>query len=394
MPLRDDLEATFRQLRPLVDAHVTTDRVRRYMRAISGIPAPSTAAAALRAPELRRLLAADEALGSSGLHLHEDFAGTGSTVILTGSTAPEKPVWCMAHLDTLSYLVQPRQGERYPLVPFGYHLMVDGSRTALAWRYDLATNRYGVIASGAIESEAGAPFFRTDDATVRLGAGDRVVFATPYEEDPTSGTFTGHTDNAGAVAALAVAAPVLARAGVEALLGFPDEEEGPQGGGSQMMGRGGTRIIDRLPPPELAIIADVQQAGGDPDADTHGGIENTTRLGGGAVLAEFSSLARGAVTPPHLYALARLASGVLAGLDVAIQESNNAYTSRSDDVSVLLKTPDILLLGFAGFNRHFDRGLPQGNLGDLVHLAKALVYMAALAPHYRALKHGLIGGDP
>jgi hypothetical protein len=161
-----------------------------------------------------------------------------------------------------------------------------------------------------------------------------------------------------------------------------------------MMGRGGTRIIDRLPPPELAIIADVQQAGGDPDADTHGGIENTTRLGGGAVLAEFSSLARGAVTPPHLYALARLASGVLAGLDVAIQESNNAYTSRSDDVSVLLKTPDILLLGFAGFNRHFDRGLPQGNLGDLVHLAKALVYMAALAPHYRALKHGLIGGDP
>ena len=136
MPLRDDLEATFRQLRPLVDAHVTTERVRRYMRAISGIPAPSTAAAALRAPELRRLLAADEALGSPGLHLHEDFAGTGSTVILTGSAAPEKAVWAMAHLDTLSYLVQPRQGERYPLVPFGYHLMAGGSRPALAWRYD------------------------------------------------------------------------------------------------------------------------------------------------------------------------------------------------------------------------------------------------------------------
>jgi hypothetical protein len=59
---------------------------------------------------------------------------------------------------------------------------------------------------------------------------------------------------------------------------------------------------------------------------------------------------------------------------VKIQLSNNLYTSRSDDVSVMLKTPNILLLGFPGFNRHFDLGEPTANIYDLVNLAKSMVY--------------------
>ncbi len=106
---------------------------------------------------------------------------------------------------------------------------------------------------------------------------------------------------------------------------------------------GQRRIAGLLPAPKIAIIADVQQGGGDPDADTRGGVENSTRLGGGAVLAEFSSLARGAVTPLGLYGLARRMADVIAGFDVRVQESNNAYSSRSDDVSVMLKTPNVLL---------------------------------------------------
>jgi hypothetical protein len=185
-------------------------------------------------------------------------------------------------------------------------------------------------------------------------------------------------DNAGGVAALAVAAPVLAEVGVEAMRAFPDEEEGPVGAGSQTMCRGSARIAGLLPPPKLAIIADVQQGGGDPDADTRGGVENSTRLGGGAVLSEFSSLARGAVTPFGLYGLARRMADVIAGFGVPVQESNNAYSSRSDDVSVMLKTPNVLLLGYPGFNRHFDRGLPRAHLDDVTHLAKAVVYASAL----------------
>jgi hypothetical protein len=80
---------------------------------------------------------------------------------------------------------------------------------------------------------------------------------------------------------------------VEALIAFPDEEEGPPGSGNQMIGRGSTRILNLLPVPELVVVSDVQQTGGD-----------VAKLGEGAILSEFSSLARGAVTPPHLYALA------------------------------------------------------------------------------------------
>ncbi len=51
----------------------------------------------------------------------------------------------------------------------------------------------------------------------------------------------------------------------------------------------------------------------------------------------------------------------------------------------MLKTPNILLLGFPGLNRHFDAGLPKANLGDIVNLSKALVYMALLRPMIRTI---------
>lgn len=390
MDVRKRILPVLEALRPAVDAHVTFERVRRYTFALANMPAPSTAAAALRTPVLKRLLA-DDQVKRTRLHLREDFEKTGSTVILTGGTEPAKPLWYFAHLDTISYLIQPRSGDRYPLVPFCYHLIEEGERPAEVVRYDLASNRYRPSIAGRLVTEGGQPFFVPNDPSVPVRIGDRVVMCAPCQETDDQGNFTGHVDNAGAVAALAVAAPVMAEAGIEAMLAFPDEEEGPHGSGSQVMGRGGSRLVNILPTPDLAIIADVQQAGGDPDADTRGGVENSTRLGQGAVLAEFSSLARGAVTPPHLYALAQDMIGVLAELGVPVQESNNAYTSRSDDVSVLLKTPNILLLGFAGFNRHLDRGEPRANLHDLVSLSKALIYYSAIAPVYRERCADLFG---
>ena len=379
------------RLQPVVEAHVTLERIRRYTFAIADTPAPSTAAAAMRTPVLKRLLSDDQVLGRPGLHLSENFGNTGSTVILTGEDRLAKPLWYFAHLDTISYLTKPRRGDCYPLVPFCYHLIETGSRAAQVHRYDLGSNRYEVVATGRLVSEQNEPSFVPDDPTMLIRVGDRVVMTAPCRALNEEGEFVGHIDNAGAVAALAVAAPVLAQAGIEAMLAFPDEEEGPLGAGSQVMGRGGTRIVDLLPTPDIAIVADVQQAGGGSDADTRGGIENSTRLGKGAVLAEFSSLARGAVTPPHLYALAQGLIPMLSGLGVPIQESNNAYTSRSDDVSVLLKTPNILLLGFAGFNRHLDHGEPRANLHDLVSLSKAMIYVSAITPVYRELTAELFG---
>jgi hypothetical protein len=375
------LEAALSALRPQVDRHVTPDRVRRYLSALVDTPAPSTAAAAMRVPVLNRLLAADGALDSGRLRLDPNFGGVGSPVIFTGGAASEKPFWAFAHLDTISYLVQPDQGGgRFPLVPYCVHLMRDGECSANAYRYDFESNCYRVVAEGKIESSDGSPVFRSRTPEIQLRPGDRIAPFSPFRDTRQGGLFTGLMDNAGGVAALAVAAPILADAGIEAMLAFPDEEEGPVGPGNQTMCRGSSRIASLLPPPSLAIIADVQQGGSDPDADTRGGVENSTRLGGGAVLSEFSSLARGAVTPFDLYASARRMAGLIADFGVRVQESNNAYSSRSDDVSVMMKTPNVLLLGYPGFNRHFDRGLPRAHLHDVTHLAKAVVYASALGP--------------
>jgi putative aminopeptidase FrvX len=367
-----------KKLQPLVDAYITPERLRRYLTSLSNAAAPSTAASAIRNSILKEHLRADGALRSDYLHFHDNFGNTGSTAILTGSRDSQKPLWYFAHLDTLSYLVLPRQGSHYPLVPFCHHLVRDGSRQAAVYRFDLSKGDYLIVAKGRLESEDQRPFFKPENSSLQLKPGDRVVLSAEYQEDPVSGDFSAHIDNAGAVAALATAAPVLALAKIDALLAFPDEEEGPVGSGNQVMGRGSTRIANLLPVPDLVIVSDVQQAGGGAQADTRDGIENSTRLGNGAVLAEFSSFARGAVTPPHLYALAVSFAETLREFGVKIQESNNAYTSRSDDVSALLKTPNVLLLGFAGFNRHFDLGTPKANLHDLVSLAKALVYFTAL----------------
>ena len=373
----ESLVASVAQLRPLVDAHITPDRVLRYLIALADTPAPSTAASALRGPVLRDLLQADGVRFGTQMSLDFNFGNTGSMVITTGSPEQFRRLWYFAHLDTISYLVQPLERDRYPLVPFCYHLTRDGTRSARAYRYELTSNDYSVCSEGELISEAGLPYFRPLGANVALRPGDRIVPVASSRLN-SDGHFVGHIDNAGGVAALAVAAPVLVQAGIGAMLGFPDEEEGPVGFGNQMIGRGGSRIIGSLAPPDLAIVVDVQQAGGASHATANNGPRNTTGLGRGAVLSEFSSLARGAVTPPHLYELARFWSARLGELGVKIQESNNAYTSRSDDVSILLKTPNILLLGFPGYDRHFDNAEPSANLFDIVDLSKAVVYASAL----------------
>jgi putative aminopeptidase FrvX len=375
------LDAEIEKLRPIVEEHITVERMTRYLRAIAETPAPSTAASIMRGPVLHELLEADNALDHR-LALDPNYSNTGSTVILTGNGSEAKPLWYFAHLDTISYLVGPANHERLPLIPFCYHLTENGERDALCYRFDLGSGRYVAVAEGVLESEAGAAYFRPTDSSFKVESGDRIVPVAAVSSD-SNGDWTGHFDNAGGVAALAVAAPVLARAGLDAMLAFPDEEEGPHGSGNQVIGRGGSRIIDRLAPPDLAVVVDMQQSGESSEAgDT---TRNGIRLGKGAVLSEFSSLGRGAVTPPHLLALARHATRLLGEHGVGIQESQGNYTSRSDDVSVMLKTPNILLLGFPGLNRHFDAGLPKANLGDIVNLSKALVHMALLRPIIRTI---------
>ena len=89
----ESLERALSDLRPLVDKYVTRDRVRKYLVALVNAPAPSTAAAAMRVPVLKRLLQADGAFDDGRLRLDEDFGGVGSPVIFTGRPDREKPFW-------------------------------------------------------------------------------------------------------------------------------------------------------------------------------------------------------------------------------------------------------------------------------------------------------------
>ena len=386
---QDFLAVDINGLVPLINAHITPERVLKYLTALADAPAPSTTSSFIRAPILRALLQEDGFFSRSNVEFHGNYRNTGNTVVLTGSKSQPKDVWYLAHLDTLSYLVQPKRDNAYPLIPFGYHLAEDGTRAGEVLRFVFEREQYETVTHGSIVTLSGRPSFVPHDVTAPgLIPGDRVIYTAQLHHDPQSHNITGHLDNAGAAAALAVAANVLAEANVPAMLGFPDEEEGPKGSGNLIIGRGGIRLLEHFATPALVVVADVQQAGGNIElSDTRGGVENSTRMGNGAVLAEFSSLGRGAVTPPHLYELAKRLSTHLRRQGVHIQESNNAYTSRSDDVSAILKTPNVLLLGFSGFNRHFDRGLPQANLMDLVHLSKALVYQALLSPALKRLVH-------
>jgi len=367
----DRAVAAAQGLRGLVEAHVTPERVERYLRALCVAPAPSSVASLCRSPVLERLWAEDGAFEGTPAHFDPDLLGTGNAALITGAGDGVPPLWFVAHLDTISYLVRPAEGGRYPLVPFCYHLTESGERPAEALRYDPGARRMTVVARGTLLSLDGQPLFVPEDGPP-LRPGDRVVPVAPVTV-AADGTVTGHLDNAGGVAALAVAAPVLARAGIAALFAFPDEEEGPGASGNQSIGRGMSRLTARLDAPDLAVVVDVQQAA---SPDLPPGTPG--RPGAGAVLSEFSSLARGAVTPPPLYAAARALFDRLEGDGARVGEPGNAYTSRSDDVSLMLRTQSILLLGFPGTDRHFDRAVPSANLGDIVALAKAVVYVSAL----------------
>lgn len=367
----DRAVAAARDLGGLVRAHVTRERVKRYLRALCETSAPSSVASLCRSPVLARLWSEDAAFDGVAARFDPDLFGTGNAALVTGTGEGIPPLWFVAHLDTISYLVRPAERGRHPLVPFCHHLTQSGERPAEALRFDPAQGRLAPVAQGGLVSEDGEPLFVPAGGQA-LRPGDRVVPIAPFEV-AADGTMTGHVDNAGGVAALAVAAPVLARAGIPALFAFPDEEEGPSAMGNQSIGRGMSRLTTLLDPPDLAVIVDVQQAAPlDLSPSTPGWP------GAGAVMSEFSSLARGSVTPPPLYQAARSFFDQLAEDGVRVGEPNNAYTSRSDDVSVMLRTQSILLLGFPGRDRHFDKAFPTAHIDDVVALAQALVYVSVL----------------
>jgi len=351
-----------------LDDEVTPERAHHYLSAIESAPCPSQTARWTRTPVIERLLREDGLLDAPRVVWEANYGKSGNAALLLGQRRKRKRVWILSHLDQISYLLDPGEGNRYPLVPFCYHMQEDGQRPALALAHDLAKDALMVCARGAIEVDGKAVTFVATEGGP-LGPGTRVVYDSDLTWDQQTNSLTGHLDDSVAVVASLLAAHVLRHYPVEVLIGLTDEEEGPPGDANQSFGRGGRRLVNLFPRPELAIVSDVHES----EMMIHGQAPHYLRPGDGAVFAERSSNGRGSVTPPNLYAFQQHLAAALGQRGVHLRENWGGYVSRSEDINAVAVTPNVALIGVLCSNRHYAADRPSANLADVVDLAKVFV---------------------
>jgi putative aminopeptidase FrvX len=343
-----------------LEAWITPRRAGEVLQAIADTPAPSQVAAWTLGPIVERFLTAWDVPQTSW---DANFQGTGNGVLRLG-TSSRRPVWILAHWDVISFMVGQRDGNTYTLVPFHHHLMFDGSQPGAALRYDLAARAYDIVARGTIEGGT-RPTFECGDA-VPLRSGDRIFYDTPVrwlDED----RLQGQMDNAAGCAGVLLAAAFLSRLrDVEAVVCFVDEEEGPVAPGNTAFARGSPRLVGTMPHPDVAIVVDTHTLEQD---------EEPFGLGKGALLREYASQARGAVTPPWLFESVRQLAADHAG-HVELYENARTGRSRSDCITMMRITPNVILCGAPCIGRHYARGPYVCSAFDVAHLARSLVMLA------------------
>lgn len=339
---------------------ITPQRAGELVQALADTPAPSQVAAWTRGPVIERFLRSWRVPREAW---EANFHGTGNGLLRIGSGA-RRPPWIVAHWDTISFLVGGRSGEAYALVPFHHHVMTEeGSQPGAAVRYDHASGAYNVVAHGTITG-GDRPTFRTDCA-IALGAGDRIVYDTPtrwLDDD----RLEGQMDNAAGCAGALLATAFLARVpDVEVVTCLVDEEEGPLALGNTAFARGTPRLLHHLPHPDVAIVVDHHTCE----------AEDGDLLGHGALIREYASHARGAVTPPWLFTAMRQLAQEHADL-LTLHENDRANPHRSDCVIMMQVTPNVILCGPPVVGRHYLFGRYLCSASDVAHLARSLVMMA------------------
>ncbi|CAA9533532.1 MAG: hypothetical protein AVDCRST_MAG59-64 [uncultured Thermomicrobiales bacterium] len=358
----------------LLQEEITTERAYAILAALEASPTPSQTAQWARVPVVEGVLREGGLLADPSVTWVADYAGSGNAVLLLGREPRAKKVWMFAHLDQISYLVDPGEDGSYPLMPFCYHMQKDGARAAIALGPDLGGGGLEVRARGTIRvAGSGVTFEVTEGGP--LGPGTRVVYDSDLRWDRATGRLTGYLDDSVACSAILLAAGVLRRFPVELLVGLTDEEEGPPGDANQSFARGGRRLLPWFDPPALAIVSDVHES----EAMVRGPGPRNLRPGDGAVFAERSSSGRGTATPPHLYALQQHLATALDRRGVRLRENWGGYVSRSEDINATAATPNIALVGVLCSNRHYALDAPAANLLDVVDLAKVLVAYTLLA---------------
>ena len=357
-----------------VHALITPERAFAAFKQISDTRAPTLMARHTRGRVIEGLLGAAQRDGScaAGLRYLHNLHGSGAVALSLGASEC-KPIWCFAHIDTISFLSGALGAEGYALTPFCEAKQSDGRRAAHAMALDPDSHALSTIAHGWLVTRNGAHFFDTPVRDLPLST--RVVYSSEAEWDRVTGMIHGCIDDAAGAAALTLAAMALSACDVNALFVFNDEEEGPVAPGPQAFARGSARLLHRTPReslPELITVTDTHDVGQDAGGELRAG-----RFGSGACFAAFASHARGGVTPPPLLAFQRDLSRYLSGQGVRLIE-NGSYVGRSDDASAILATPNVALIGCPGAYAHFAQR-PRIHVSDLVDLAKTLAVYCLVA---------------
>ncbi|MGH6914921.1 MAG: hypothetical protein ACREH3_14590, partial [Geminicoccales bacterium] len=177
-----------------LDAEITLDRAHRVLSALESVAAPSQTARWTRAPVIERLLREDGLLSAPEAVWHGDYEGSGNAVLLLGREPGRKRVWLLAHLDQISYLVNPGEESRYPLMPLCYHMQREGRRSAVALVHDLRRGGLAVQARGVIEVSGESITFLVQEGGP-LGPGARVVYDSRLAWDRDTNTVRGYLDD-------------------------------------------------------------------------------------------------------------------------------------------------------------------------------------------------------
>ncbi len=351
---------------------LTVEKGWSTFRQIADTYAPTLTVDYTRGPVVEALLR-DAGVGAN-LTFHRNFRGSHNVALEFGTT-PTKPIWCMAHLDFISFLTTEWQDGRYPLISYCEPRQSPGARDAVALTFDGA--RAGLVesAQGQIVLDSEGKFW-FESSHSELPYLTRVMYANQAVWDRESGMVYGMVDNAFGCAALVLAAQTLADYPVDALFVLTDEEEGVVERGNQAFARGSERLFRRTPLeqlPDLVLVTDLHAQ----DDESLGGAVGNAKFGQGALFTGVASRARGGVTPPHLLHFQRSLASSLAKQGVRLKEEVG-YVSRSDCVSAMMVTPNVLRVGFAGAYSHFDQ-TPRAHIDDLLDLAKSIVAWVIVA---------------
>jgi len=381
---------SYTQLYKHMEAVITPEAAFTVFQKLADTYAPTLSARYTRGQVVRSILEETESDSSLGNNLSLDlnYRMTGNVCITLGEHS-RKPIWAFAHLDNISYLTGPMSNGVYPLTAFHEPRITPGERNGVALLYDEKSQTLNLAADGMIVTgeDSDNSVFKTDASD--LPPATRVVFQTEAAWDKSTGILYGSVDDAFGCAALVMCAIVLSSFDVDALIVLTDEEEGVVGVGNTAFARGSQRLISRTESNELPAIMSVTDLHEvKPVIDENGEVVAMPGCGEGALFAGFASGTRGGVTPPHVLAAIREVSGWLNGKGIPMKE-NQSYVSRSDCVSAMMATQNVVLMGFPGAYSHFDK-TPRAHIDDLVALSKSLAVLMATAQSSDWRKHYLI----